>query len=159
MSVVDLRPQDAPLRRIRSAGDIPRRTDLPHPEQAPFRMSESSDIPDVQINIQPSIPATLSSGPFQSLETAPTAASHTNSEHQGFPNPLVANSPDQQDRHQQRRSLYSRTLAYFGVGRGASHARKSLVSLIWNLSWGFSQVRVSLCPLALGRHTAFARLS
>lgn len=149
MSVVDLRPQDAPLRRIRSAGDIPRRTDLPHPEQASFRMSESSDIPDVQINIQPSIPATLSSGLVQSLETAPTAASHTNSEHQGFPDPLVASSLDQQDRHQQRSSLYSRTLAYFGVGRGASHARKSLVSLIWNLSWGFSQVIVISTLLAL----------
>ena len=159
MSVVDLPPQDAPLRRIRSAGDIPRRTDLPHPEQASFRMSESSDIPDVRINIQPSIPATLSPRLVQSLEMVPTAASHTNSQHQGFPDPLVTSSLDQQDRHQQRRSLYSRTLAYFGVGRGASHARKSLVSLIWNLSWGFSQVRVSLCPLTLDRHTAFARLS
>lgn len=149
MSVVDLPLQDAPLRRIRSAGDIPRRTDLPHPGQASLRMSENSDIPDVQINIQPSIPATLSPRLVQSLETAPTAANNTNSEHQGFPDPLVAGSLDQQDRHQQRRSLYSRTLAYFGVGRGASHARKSLVSLIWNLSWGFSQVIVISTLLGL----------
>jgi hypothetical protein len=34
-----------------------------------------------------------------------------------------------------------RIWAFFGYGRGASRARKALVSLIWNLGWGFAQVQ------------------
>lgn len=38
------------------------------------------------------------------------------------------------------RTWYGRTMAFFGYGRRASKARRELVSLIWNLSWGFVQV-------------------
>jgi hypothetical protein len=37
-------------------------------------------------------------------------------------------------------SRRARIWAFFGYGRGASRARKALVSLIWNLGWGFAQV-------------------
>ncbi|KDR75897.1 hypothetical protein GALMADRAFT_68821 [Galerina marginata CBS 339.88] len=45
--------------------------------------------------------------------------------------------------------LYVRLMMYFGVGRRASHARKSLVSLIWNVSWGFLQVVAIITMLIL----------
>lgn len=34
---------------------------------------------------------------------------------------------------------YGRTMAFFGYGRRSSKARRELVTLIWNLSWGFVQ--------------------
>lgn len=53
--------------------------------------------------------------------------------------PPLRNRPSPPRQH--NRSLYSRTMAFFGYGRGASRARRSFVTLIWNLAWGFVQVR------------------
>jgi len=39
--------------------------------------------------------------------------------------------------------LTKKLLAFFGFGQNASHARKSLVSMLWNVSWGFVQVSPS----------------
>jgi len=51
--------------------------------------------------------------------------------------PPSDNAPPQPRPH---RSLYRKTLAFFGYGRGASRARRAFVSLIWNLGWGLVQV-------------------
>jgi len=37
-------------------------------------------------------------------------------------------------------SLLVRILTYLGFGRRATRSRKSFVSMLWNLFWGFSQV-------------------
>ncbi|KAF8893330.1 hypothetical protein BD779DRAFT_1758941 [Infundibulicybe gibba] len=47
------------------------------------------------------------------------------------------------------RSLYSRAMTFFGYGRGASRARKNLVSLYWHLGWGFIQIVVIIVMLIL----------
>lgn len=36
--------------------------------------------------------------------------------------------------------LYVRLLTYFGLGRRATRQRRSLVSAMWSISWGFLQV-------------------
>lgn len=48
--------------------------------------------------------------------------------------------PVQPTPRQHNLSLYTKTMAYFGYGRAASRTRRELVSLIWNLGWGFVQV-------------------
>jgi hypothetical protein len=59
---------------------------------------------------------------------------------------------------QQYRSLYGKTLAFFGYGRNASRARRAFVSLIWNLGWGL--VQVSYVPLChSGPRLNFSALS
>ncbi|TFK75437.1 hypothetical protein BDN72DRAFT_757762 [Pluteus cervinus] len=67
------------------------------------------------------------------------------------PRPTTA-SADTQGRvplRQHNRSLYSRTMAFFGYGRGASRARRSLVALLWNIAWGFVQIVVISTLLGL----------
>ncbi|KAF9531633.1 hypothetical protein CPB83DRAFT_868000 [Crepidotus variabilis] len=46
-------------------------------------------------------------------------------------------------------STLTRVLAVFGFGRAATHQRKSLVSVIWNLAWGVSQITVITIVLIL----------
>lgn len=50
------------------------------------------------------------------------------------------------------RTWYGRTMAFFGYGRRASKARRALVSLIWNLSWGMVQFVVIIVLLAFSTH-------
>ncbi|KAF5385866.1 hypothetical protein D9615_002553 [Tricholomella constricta] len=50
---------------------------------------------------------------------------------------------------QPRRSLYHRTMAFLGVGRGASRERRSLVALFLNLASGSTQIIVITILLAL----------
>lgn len=40
-------------------------------------------------------------------------------------------------------------MGFFGYGRGASRARRSFVSLVWNLSWGFTQIVIIITLLVL----------
>ncbi|KIY50357.1 hypothetical protein FISHEDRAFT_23924, partial [Fistulina hepatica ATCC 64428] len=49
-----------------------------------------------------------------------------------------------------RRPLHRRILLFLGIGRGASRARRSLVTLCWNLVWGITQVTiiVAICVVA-----------
>ncbi|CAA7263152.1 unnamed protein product [Cyclocybe aegerita] len=56
------------------------------------------------------------------------------------PLPAHPEQPDLLVPPQHNTSIYVRCLNYFGLGRRASHARKALVSVVWNLSWGFFQV-------------------
>ena len=49
-------------------------------------------------------------------------------------------------------SLLVRILTYLGFGRRATRNRKSFVSMLWNLFWGFSQVfiwKVDFCHCGL----------
>jgi hypothetical protein len=41
---------------------------------------------------------------------------------------------------QHNRSIYSRTMAFFGYGRGASRVRRAQVGLVYNMCWGLIQV-------------------
>jgi hypothetical protein len=50
------------------------------------------------------------------------------------------------------RTWYGRTMAFFGYGRRASKARRALVSLIWNLSWGVVQFASIVVLLAFSTH-------
>jgi hypothetical protein len=50
------------------------------------------------------------------------------------------------------RTWYGRTMAFFGYGRRASKARRALVSLVWNLSWGVVQFVVIVVFLAYSTH-------
>ncbi|KAJ8519924.1 hypothetical protein ONZ45_g3157 [Pleurotus djamor] len=50
-------------------------------------------------------------------------------------------------------SWYSKILAFFGYGRGASHQRRLLVSLLWNLALGFAQFVVIVALLAVAATT------
>jgi len=47
---------------------------------------------------------------------------------------------------------YGRTMTFFGYGRRASKARKALVSLVWNLTWGVVQFAVIVVLLAFSTH-------
>ena len=46
-----------------------------------------------------------------------------------------------------------RILAFFGYGRRASKARRALVSLVWNLGWGFIQLVFIIALLTVSTHT------
>ncbi|KAF7321315.1 RING-type domain-containing protein [Mycena kentingensis (nom. inval.)] len=50
-------------------------------------------------------------------------------------------------------SLHARLLAFFGYGRGASRARKQLVSLFYNLCWGFVQIVLLVTMLSISATT------
>src|SRR5882757_3306268 len=50
------------------------------------------------------------------------------------------------------RTWYGRTMTFFGYGRRASKARRALVSLLWNLSWGVVQFIVIVVVLAFSTH-------
>ncbi len=49
-----------------------------------------------------------------------------------------------QPQRQHNLSWYSKIMAFFGYGRGASHSRRLLVSLLWNLALGFAQARLGV---------------
>jgi len=148
---------ESSIRRIRSAGDIPRRPEpaliqpnirpsesaLDHRDQPVSTttfMQESSRIASSsRIDGTPSsAPAAPVSGSSSSWpNNGPSIASGTPSYPQGqtaqgiqTTNSDAANRP----------SLIGRLLTYFGLGRRAPHARKALVSLIWALCWDISQV-------------------
>ena len=147
MSVSDA--QDGVLRRVRSVGDLPRRPERAHVHST-IRMSESTSDPyNFDSNEPPGIrsspptarivPPTTSSLPPLQLETnanpsSPTLPMQTPSL---GPQPQPPNIP---------LPLRVRILTFFGLGRRATRARKSLVSVIWNISWGFLQVSFRFTP-------------
>ena len=137
--------QDGVLRRVRSAGDLSRR-----PERAlvhsTIRMSESTSDPynfdsNEASGLRSSSPTTrivppTSSPPLQldtnTIPSPPTLPTQTTTP---GPQPQPPNIP-----------LRVRILTFFGLGRRATRARKSLVSVIWNISWGFLQVSFRFTP-------------
>jgi hypothetical protein len=148
MSVSDV--QDGVLRRVRSVGDMPRRPERAHVHST-IRMSESTSNPyNFDSNEAPGIRSspptariflpTTSSLPPRQLDTnanpsPPTLPTQTTTP---GPQPQPPNIP-----------LRVRILTFFGLGRRATRARKSLVSVIWNISWGFLQVSFRLTPIFL----------
>lgn len=139
--------QDGVLRRVRSVGDLPRRPERAHVHST-IRMSESTLDPyNFDSNEAPGkrssspiariVPPTISSLPPLQLDTdanpsPPTLPTQTTTP---GPQPQPPNIP-----------LRVRILSFFGLGRRATRARKSLVSAIWNISWGFLQVSFRFTP-------------
>lgn len=134
------------LRRIRSAGDMPAPS-IRSPEPAlfflPSRHSESHVHPPDPI---PGAPPSLDT------ENLPPAMSRSPQSAgliiEGMrppaPPPILEQQPAPiaQPVAPLNTSMYSRTMRFFGHGRTpAARARKLLVSLWYNLAWGFVQVR------------------
>ncbi|KAJ6625635.1 hypothetical protein B0H10DRAFT_1782845 [Mycena sp. CBHHK59/15] len=117
------------LRRIRSAGDMPASSDVRSPEPLvfqPSRYSESLVIERTRTPVPPPIPE------HSEVPIAP-------------PTPVLLPIHNA--------SLYSRTMIFFGYGRGASRARKLLVSLWYNLAWGFVQIVMIITMLTIATHS------
>ena len=121
--------QDGVLRRVRSAGDLPRRPERAYIHSS-SRVSESTSNPydfacrprSAQI-----IPTTSSLPPLQQDTNANSSLTlHTQ-------NPTLELQPPI--------ALHVKILSFFGLGRRATRERKLLVSVIWNILWGFVQVR------------------
>jgi len=167
---------DGTLRKTRSTGDIPT-TDIQRPGQvyiaSSSRYSESnSDAADRTLPLndetQDTFLLTVSStmsrelqradpglGQVQSAAPAVVELPEDAQAQATVQHPVHVATVDQHNRLPPRlhnRSLYSRTMAYFGYGRDASRARRSLVALLWNLGWGFVQIVVIISLLALSRH-------
>ncbi|KAF8161091.1 hypothetical protein B0H34DRAFT_788231 [Crassisporium funariophilum] len=116
-----------------SGSDLRRSSRLQRaPFSSPLNPSSSSSWPTPSPNVQnePAIPMRIN------LPTTHGTAAH--------PEPPVRPAQPQHNT-----SLYVRVMTYFGLGRRASHARKSLVSVIWNLCWGFVQIVVIVTMLIL----------
>ena len=154
-SSLDAHARNSAIRRVQSTGDIPREPRplyKPQPEEAPHSArhsdlrddsdqagqgssSSSSPPPNVTVNTTPNVaeylpPVTWTPQPttIQPLERLQT---------QLPPGPAVRHvAPTRQH----SRSLYRRSLAFLGLGRGASPERRSLMGLLFNLISGFSQV-------------------
>ena len=140
--------QDGVLRRVRSVGDLPRRPERAHVHSA-IRMSESisnpynfdsHEAPEIQSSPPTAriAPPTTSSLPLLQLDTNadPTLSTHTTI-------PVLDPQPQLPS---VALPLRVRILTFFGLGRRATRARKSLVSVIWNISWGFLQVTFRFTP-------------
>ncbi|KAL0955910.1 hypothetical protein HGRIS_002101 [Hohenbuehelia grisea] len=70
------------------------------------------------------------------------------------PAAVVQGMDDAQAHHQHltivyRQSWFSRTLAFFGYGRNASHSRRIFVSLLWNQGLGFTQIVIIITMLSI----------
>ena len=144
------------LRRVRSVGDLPRRPERAHVHST-LRMSESTSNPynfdsyeppeilrsssPPTARIAPSTPTTSSSPPLQ-LGTNPGPSSPTLHTQTTTPSLGSQSQPPNL-----ALPLGVRVLTFFGLGRRATRARKSLVSVIWNISWGFLQVCFRFNPI------------
>ncbi|KAF8906535.1 hypothetical protein CPB84DRAFT_1726177 [Gymnopilus junonius] len=168
MATQDTLPQDGVLRRIRSDGDIPSR-----PERAHIRTNRgiSESTGDHQAGHSRQISSNLAS-PIVARHQSPSSIPSTPTNLSTWSPPLSSarsippiqppqGTPPSADQQSTTRAqaiphnipLYVRLMMYFGIGRNASYARKSLVSLIWNISWGFLQVVVIMTMLILtGTH-------
>ena len=132
-------PQPEGLRRIRSDGDM-----VPRPERAymPSHLRTTTTLSDSQDASQLHyLPLFQSPGGHSSPTLGPPPAVPTPTNpplhHQGAA-PLA--DPPAHTQHTTSASV--RILAYFGIGRRASHARKAFVSMVWHMAWGCFQVCV-----------------
>lgn len=131
--------QDGVLRRVHSVGDLPRRPEWAY-IHSPLRAAQSTSDPyDFNTHEAPRI---RSLPPITQI-TLPTASSlpslrlNTNAD----PSPPPLHTQTTIPGPQPQIALRVRILTFFGLGRNATRARKSLVSAIWNILWGFVQVR------------------
>ncbi|KZP34709.1 hypothetical protein FIBSPDRAFT_810130 [Athelia psychrophila] len=116
------------LRRTMSTGDIPSSAAVPRPPRAhaPSRLRQHT------------APTTTATAP--AAGAMPTAQQ---------PAPTVHDLPETEP----YQSRFGRMMAFFGYGRRASKARRALVSLIWNFSWGFIQLVFIIALLTVSTHT------
>ncbi|KAJ6593910.1 hypothetical protein B0H19DRAFT_977069 [Mycena capillaripes] len=154
------------LRRIRSAGDRPVSST---PEPVLFRPSRRSEshvqslgpqlpIPDAsQSSSTVTVPPAIARGPNsaglvieRSRSTVPTIHEHPDVP-VALPAPPPPPPPPPLAAHNV--SSYSRIMTFFGYGRGASRERKQLVSLWYNLAWGFVQVVLIITMLSIASRT------
>ncbi|KAJ7703188.1 hypothetical protein B0H17DRAFT_1042128 [Mycena rosella] len=161
------------LRRIRSAGDMPVSSTIRPSDPVLFQRSRYSEShvhsPDSN---QPIHDASSSLNPITVLPAAARGPSsvglgierarsptpipeHPNVEFveipviQAPPTPVPPAPP----LSNHNLSSYTRIMSFFGYGPGASRARKLLVSLWYNLAWGFVQVVVIITMLSIATHT------
>ncbi|KAJ7170545.1 hypothetical protein C8R43DRAFT_874950 [Mycena crocata] len=141
------------LRRIRSAGDMPVSSTIPSPEPARFQPSRYSEshVPNVTIH-------DASSSAAPSMRRSPNSAGlvieHMRSTAPPIPEEIPVASPaPPPPPPPPLPTHYSRIMTFFGYGRGASRARKLLVSLWYNLTWGFVQVVLIITVLSIATHT------
>ncbi|KAF4599882.1 hypothetical protein EYR40_006986 [Pleurotus pulmonarius] len=155
MSTTEARNADtvAGLRRVRSMGDLqPPRTSRRHHRDR-IRHSQHplglSDARRDQILNRSTIGSPSSATPPDTSTAAATVSGmwappplmmqqmeEAQAHHRGAANLL------NQPQRQHNLSWYSKIMAFFGYGRGASHSRRLLVSLLWNLALGFAQARL-----------------
>ncbi|KAJ7084397.1 hypothetical protein B0H15DRAFT_784281 [Mycena belliarum] len=153
------------LRRIRSAGDMPVSTARPSEPTLfqPSNYSSDNQCPnhpthDTSTTLEPiTVPPPVARGPHSAgLVAECTRSSPLITEHPAIPVPpappplQVPPTPALPDHNV---SSYTRIMTFFGYGRGASRARKLLVSLWYNLAWGFVQVVLIITMLAIATHT------
>lgn len=136
--------QDGALRKVRSVGDLPLLPERAHVHSS-LRPPDSStsDFEAPRIRSTPStpiVPSTTSSLLPLQLNPNVNPSPPTQAPAPAHQNPLP---------QPQNTALHVRVLAYFGLGRRATRARKALVSLIWNISWGFLQVCLRLVPSSI----------
>jgi hypothetical protein len=146
------------LRRSRSTGDIPSR-EVSRPERIritpSYRYSEShTHATDVVVQgrtvafdehaltsrpdpppIAHRAPSSTPRRPWSPPPTVVEDADHESIRAAPVEDPLPTPALPQ------NMSWFGRTMAFFGYGRNASRVRREFVSLIWNLGWGFVQVR------------------
>ncbi|KAF7981866.1 hypothetical protein HWV62_31423 [Athelia sp. TMB] len=121
------------LRRTMSTGDIPSSAAVPRPPRAhaPGRHRHPT--------------------PTSPLALAAVGGTGTNPTH-AHPAPPPAHHDDAPETEPYQTRL-GRILAFFGYGRRASKARRALVSLVWNLGWGFIQLVFIIALLTVSTHT------
>lgn len=149
----DAQTSNAALRRTRSTGDIPRQPEPTYRPRGSRHSDSHSDLCDPQPShghrgvASSSIPRTpLSAGITSGGRWTPQneiAAYPEQGQTQtigGDLPPLRQEPHDDTPRPHHNMSSYERTLAFFGIGRRASRARRSLVGLFFNLTSGFVQV-------------------
>jgi hypothetical protein len=135
-SSLDAHARNSAIRRVQSTGDIPREPrPLYKPQEAPHS-ARHSDLHDDgnQAGQGSSSSASSSSPPPNAM---PNAAEYM-SPITWTPQPTTVQPLERLQPHS--RSFYRQSLAFLGVGRGASPERRSLMGLLFNLVSGFSQV-------------------
>ncbi|KAJ6499905.1 hypothetical protein C8R47DRAFT_970689 [Mycena vitilis] len=158
------------LRRIRSAGDMPVSSTPRSPEPVLFRPSRHSES-HVQ-SLDPNLPIHDASSGVNTVPAPPAMTRSPNSAGLAIerarstiapipenfvalpappppPPPAATHAP----LPTHNLSSYSRIMTFFGYGRGASRDRKLLVSLWYNLSWGFVQIVLIIAMLSVASRT------
>ncbi|EGO00048.1 hypothetical protein SERLA73DRAFT_180442 [Serpula lacrymans var. lacrymans S7.3] len=139
------------LRRTQSTGDLPPR-ELLRPARARIsidhrRSEHSPHLFDPRIRA--TAPEDLTLAPrtqrtfsIPIVPELPSAQSHA-----------AVTGPSASALHRQRpTSWYSRAKSFFGYGPGSSRTRKSLVSFMWNLGFGFMQIVATIVLLAVASY-------
>lgn len=158
----DAHTSNAALRRTRSTGDIPRQPEATYRPPGSRHSDSHSDLCDWHQPGQGQRAVASSSLSATSARIIAASRSNTMPPFAGYPEraqtqtmqtvdgelrplpPLRLSEPPglgevTQPPHREM-SSYERTLAFFGLGRRASRARRSIVGLFFNLTSGFLQV-------------------